>query len=156
MPGQHLGRKAPPCPPASQLSSPQSNCPSLVGQERAWLLAPAELSTLSIPTEWGVPRALRLLQKILSDPRSRDVVQMADALFVQRDLPLVPTFMLRFQRLFHQMVKQVDFSESGRARDIVNAWVKQHTNGEQQQRAPSENQANSTLGPQAEKAGWGA
>ncbi|XP_034286701.1 plasminogen activator inhibitor 1 [Pantherophis guttatus] len=79
--------------------------------------------------EWGVPRALRLLQKILSDPRSKDVVQMADALFVQRDLPLVPTFMLRFQRLFHQMVKQVDFSESGRARDIVNAWVKQHTNG---------------------------
>lgn len=58
---------------------------------------------------------------------------MADALFVQRDLPLVPTFMLRFQRIFHQMVKQVDFSETARARDIVNAWVKQHTNGEQQQ-----------------------
>lgn len=58
---------------------------------------------------------------------------MADALFVQRDLPLVPTFTLRFQRIFHQMVKQVDFSETARARDIVNAWVKQHTNGEQQQ-----------------------
>lgn len=85
------------------------------------------------PTERGVPRALRLLQKTLSDPRSKDVVEMADALFVQRDLPLVPTFMLRFQRIFHQMVKQVDFSETARARDIVNAWVKQHTNGEQQQ-----------------------
>ncbi|KAM3820921.1 plasminogen activator inhibitor 1 [Vipera latastei] len=79
--------------------------------------------------EWGVPRALRLLQKTLSDPRSKDVLEMADALFVQRDLPLAPTFMLHFQRIFHQMVKQVDFSESARARDIVNAWVKQHTNG---------------------------
>ncbi|XP_013925382.1 PREDICTED: plasminogen activator inhibitor 1 [Thamnophis sirtalis] len=79
--------------------------------------------------EWGVPRALRLLQKTLSGPWGKDVVQMADALFVQRDLPLAPTFMLRFRRLFHQMVKQVDFSDSARAREVVNAWVEQHTNG---------------------------
>ncbi|XP_007440468.2 plasminogen activator inhibitor 1 isoform X2 [Python bivittatus] len=79
--------------------------------------------------ERGIPRALRLLQKTLTDPRSEDVVEMADALFVQRDLPLVPNFMLRFHRIFDQMVKQVDFTESARARDIINAWVKQHTDG---------------------------
>lgn len=98
---------------------------------------------------------------------------MADALFVQRDLPLVPNFMLRFHRIFHQMVKQVDFTESAHARDIINAWVKQHTDGEKQlggllgevwegpgspRKDPREpGQAETRpLGPQAEKAGVNA
>ncbi|XP_070585739.1 plasminogen activator inhibitor 1 [Erythrolamprus reginae] len=79
--------------------------------------------------ERGVPRALRLLQKRLCGPWGRDAVLTADALFVQRDLPLLPTFMQRFQRLFQQRVKQVDFSEAAQARDVINAWVEQHTNG---------------------------
>lgn len=79
--------------------------------------------------ERGVPQALRLLQKTLTDPRSKDAVEMADALFVQRDLPLVPGFMPHFRRIFHQMVKQVDFTESSHAHGIINAWVQQHTNG---------------------------
>ncbi|XP_062992573.1 plasminogen activator inhibitor 1 [Elgaria multicarinata webbii] len=79
--------------------------------------------------ESGVPRATRWLQKTLTDPRNKDVVDTADALFVQRDLPLVPGFMPRFHRVFRQMVKQVDFTESERARHIINAWVEQHTKG---------------------------
>ncbi|XP_053117721.1 plasminogen activator inhibitor 1 [Hemicordylus capensis] len=79
--------------------------------------------------EWGVPRALRRLQKALTDPRNEDVVDTADAIFVQRDLELAPGFMPRFHRLFHQMVKQVNFTESERARRIINDWVQQHTKG---------------------------
>uniref|UniRef100_A0A670ZKE6 Plasminogen activator inhibitor 1 n=1 Tax=Pseudonaja textilis TaxID=8673 RepID=A0A670ZKE6_PSETE len=79
--------------------------------------------------ERGIPGALWLLQKTLGDPQGKDAVRVAEALFVQRDLPLVPTFLRRFRRLFHQTVKQVDFAESSRARGIVNAWVEQHTNG---------------------------
>ncbi|ETE58035.1 Plasminogen activator inhibitor 1, partial [Ophiophagus hannah] len=90
------------------------------GGQPSW--APGPLSCTAGQQAQGIPRALRLLQKTLSDPRGRDAVQVAEALFVQRDLLLVPTFLRRFQRLFHQMVKQVDFSESSRARDIVNAW----------------------------------
>ncbi|XP_061445209.1 plasminogen activator inhibitor 1 [Rhineura floridana] len=79
--------------------------------------------------EWGVPRALRWLQKALMDPGNKDVVGTADALFVQRDLELVPEFMPRFHRVFRQMVKQVNFTESDRARHIINTWVQDHTEG---------------------------
>ncbi|XP_044282733.1 plasminogen activator inhibitor 1 [Varanus komodoensis] len=79
--------------------------------------------------ERGIPRATRWLQKMLTDPRNKDVVDTADALFVQRDLPLVPGFLPRFHRIFHQMVKQVDFTDSRQARHIINAWTEQHTNG---------------------------
>ncbi|XP_048374058.1 plasminogen activator inhibitor 1 [Sphaerodactylus townsendi] len=80
-------------------------------------------------SEKWVPRALRWLQKALTDPGNQDLVGMADALFVQRDLPLTPGFLPRFYQVFRQMVKQVDFTESERARHIINDWVQQHTEG---------------------------
>ncbi|XP_060111590.1 plasminogen activator inhibitor 1 [Heteronotia binoei] len=80
-------------------------------------------------SERGVPRGLRWLQKALTDRANGDVVETAAALFVQRDLPLVPGFMPRFYQTFRQMVKQVDFAESPRARRIINGWVEQHTEG---------------------------
>ncbi|XP_015270345.1 PREDICTED: plasminogen activator inhibitor 1 [Gekko japonicus] len=79
--------------------------------------------------EKGVPGALRWLQKTLTDPDNQDLVETAEALFVQRDLPLTPGFMPRFYQMFRQMVKQVDFRESERARRIINVWVQQHTAG---------------------------
>ncbi|KAL8176950.1 UNVERIFIED_CONTAM: Plasminogen activator inhibitor 1 [Gekko kuhli] len=79
--------------------------------------------------EKGVPGALRWLQKALTDPDNQDLVETAEALFVQRDLPLAPGFMPRFYQMFRQMVKQVDFRESERARRIINDWVQQHTAG---------------------------
>nr|XP_056719382.1 plasminogen activator inhibitor 1 [Euleptes europaea] len=79
--------------------------------------------------EKGVPRALRWLQKALTDPANQDLVETAEALFVQRDLPLAPGFLPRFYQVFRQMVKQVNFTESEAARGIINDWVKQHTAG---------------------------
>ncbi|CAI5791658.1 Hypothetical predicted protein, partial [Podarcis lilfordi] len=79
--------------------------------------------------EWGIPRALRWLQKALTDPRNKDVVDTADALFVQRDLELSPGFMPHFHRVFRQTVKQVNFTESEEARRIINSWVQDHTKG---------------------------
>ncbi|XP_077169019.1 plasminogen activator inhibitor 1 [Paroedura picta] len=79
--------------------------------------------------EKGVPRALRWLQQALSDPAKEELVETAEALFVQRDLPLTPGFMPRFHQMFRQTVKQVNFTESERARGIINDWVQQHTAG---------------------------
>ncbi|XP_066467139.1 plasminogen activator inhibitor 1 [Tiliqua scincoides] len=79
--------------------------------------------------DWGIPQALRQLQKLVMDPRNRDVVGLADAVFVQRDLELAPDFMPRFHRIFRQTVKQVDFTESEQARGIINDWVQKHTEG---------------------------
>ncbi|XP_062840164.1 plasminogen activator inhibitor 1-like isoform X1 [Anolis carolinensis] len=84
--------------------------------------------------ERGVPRALRQLQKALTEPRPEEeaeavTVSTADALFVQRDLVLKAGFLPSFQRVFRQAVKQVDFMEPDRARSIINAWVEKHTEG---------------------------
>ncbi|XP_032459746.1 plasminogen activator inhibitor 1 isoform X9 [Phocoena sinus] len=79
--------------------------------------------------EKGMAPALHQLYKELMGPWNKDEISTADAIFVQRDLKLVQGFMPRFFRLFRTTVKQVDFSETERARFIVNDWVKRHTKG---------------------------
>ncbi|XP_074839044.1 plasminogen activator inhibitor 1 [Carettochelys insculpta] len=79
--------------------------------------------------ERRVPPALRWLRKELTAPWNQDRVDVADALFVQRDLPLAPGFMKVFTRVFHQAVKQVNFTEPERARHMVNHWVRDSTHG---------------------------
>ncbi|XP_030043783.1 plasminogen activator inhibitor 1 [Microcaecilia unicolor] len=79
--------------------------------------------------EKGVATALRKLRKEITGPLNLDVVNTADALFVQRDMKLVRGFLKKFLRAFHQMVKQVDFTEEETARSIINDWVKFRTEG---------------------------
>ncbi|XP_004268895.1 plasminogen activator inhibitor 1 [Orcinus orca] len=79
--------------------------------------------------EKGMAPALHQLYKELMGPWNKDEISTADAIFVQRDLKLVQGFMPHFFRLFRTTVKQVDFSETERARFIVNDWVKRHTKG---------------------------
>lgn len=79
--------------------------------------------------EKGIAPALRQLYKELMGPWNKDEINIADAIFVQRDLKLIQGFMPYFFRLFRTTVKQVDFSEMERARFIVNDWVKRHTKG---------------------------
>ncbi|XP_026513521.1 plasminogen activator inhibitor 1 [Terrapene carolina triunguis] len=79
--------------------------------------------------ERGIPQALRWLRKELTAPKNQDKVDVADALFVQRDLGLAPGFMKTFARAFRQTVKQVNFTEGERARFIINDWVKDSTHG---------------------------
>nr|XP_005281652.1 plasminogen activator inhibitor 1-like [Chrysemys picta bellii] len=79
--------------------------------------------------ERGIPQALRWLRKALTAPKNQDKVDVADALFVQRDLGLAPGFMKTFARAFRQTVKQVNFTEGERARFIINDWVKDSTHG---------------------------
>ncbi|XP_004587240.2 plasminogen activator inhibitor 1 [Ochotona princeps] len=79
--------------------------------------------------EQSTAPALRRLHQALMGPWNKDEVSTTDAIFVQRDLKLVPGFMPHFFRLFRTTVKQVDFSEVSRARFIINDWVKRHTKG---------------------------
>ncbi|XP_078527438.1 plasminogen activator inhibitor 1 [Lissotriton helveticus] len=80
-------------------------------------------------TERRVSKALKWLRKEITGSWNLDVVNTADALFVQRDMELSAGFMKSFFRAFHQLVKQVDFTNEDLARDIVNDWVKIHTEG---------------------------
>ncbi|CAM4707195.1 plasminogen activator inhibitor 1 [Caretta caretta] len=95
------------------------------GESRSQIKAAMEYGV----NERGVPQALRWLRKELTAPKNQDKVDVADALFVQRDLGLAPGFMKTFTRAFRQTVKQVNFTEGERARFIINAWVQDSTHG---------------------------
>lgn len=56
-------------------------------------------------------------------------VHVADGLFVQRDLELTPGFLQRFYATFRRHVTQIDFSDPSEAKDILNQWVENKTNG---------------------------
>ncbi|XP_053320129.1 plasminogen activator inhibitor 1 [Spea bombifrons] len=83
--------------------------------------------------ERAVFASLRRLREIIcspstsgEDPRS---VHVADGLFVQRDLALTPGFLKRFQSAFQRHVIQVNFTDQEQARDILNQWVENQTDG---------------------------
>lgn len=95
------------------------------GESRSQIKAAMEYGV----TERGAPQALRWLHRELTAPWNQDRVDVADALFVQRDLELTPGFMKMFARVFRQTVKQVNFTECERARFIVNDWVRTSTHG---------------------------
>ncbi|KAM9111326.1 plasminogen activator inhibitor 1 [Pangshura tecta] len=95
------------------------------GESRSQIKAAMEYGV----NERGIPRALRWLRKELTSPKNQDRVDIADALFVQRDLGLVPGFMKTFARAFRQTIKQVNFTEGERASSIINSWVRDSTHG---------------------------
>ncbi|XP_002941247.2 plasminogen activator inhibitor 1 [Xenopus tropicalis] len=83
--------------------------------------------------EWAVALALNKLreqisgqQKSAEDPKP---VHIADGLFVQRDLSLTPGFLQRFQATFHRHLSQVNFTDVAQAKDIINQWVENKTDG---------------------------
>ncbi|XP_004705667.1 plasminogen activator inhibitor 1 [Echinops telfairi] len=77
----------------------------------------------------GTAPALRKLNKELMGPWNKDEISTTDAIFIQRDLPLLQGFMPHFFRLFRSTIKQVNFTEAERARAIINDYVKKHTRG---------------------------
>ncbi|XP_063302077.1 plasminogen activator inhibitor 1 [Pelobates fuscus] len=66
------------------------------------------------------------VQTVSGEPKS---VHVADGLFVQRDLTLTPGFLQRFQSTFRRHVTQVNFTDPSQAKDILNQWVENQTEG---------------------------
>ncbi|KAM9313494.1 plasminogen activator inhibitor 1 [Gastrophryne carolinensis] len=56
-------------------------------------------------------------------------VHLADGLFVQRDITLTPGFLKRFHYTFKRPVTQVNFTDPSYARDVLNKWVEDQTDG---------------------------
>ncbi|KAM8972539.1 plasminogen activator inhibitor 1 [Pelodytes ibericus] len=83
--------------------------------------------------ERAVFASLRRLREQISRPQTDSEeprsVHLADGLFVQRDLPLTPGFLQRFQSTFQRHVTQINFTEPSQAKEILNQWVENHTEG---------------------------
>ncbi|XP_072255508.1 plasminogen activator inhibitor 1 [Pyxicephalus adspersus] len=84
-------------------------------------------------SERTVSAALRRLRNQISgsnisgEPTTR--VNLADGLFVQRDLDLTPGFLKRFHATFQRHVSQINFTDPSEAKDILNQWVENQTDG---------------------------
>ncbi|XP_075062616.1 plasminogen activator inhibitor 1 [Mixophyes fleayi] len=78
-------------------------------------------------SERTVNALLRRLRESISGDTSS--IHIADGLFVQRDLGLTPGFLQRFHATFKRYVTQVNFTEPSQARDILNQWVENQTDG---------------------------
>lgn len=84
-------------------------------------------------SERTVSAALRKLREeicgSLASSADAKSVHVADGLFVQRDLELTPGFLQRFYSTFRRHVTQIDFTDPSEAKDILNQWVENKTNG---------------------------
>ncbi|KAM4747596.1 plasminogen activator inhibitor 1 [Rhinophrynus dorsalis] len=84
--------------------------------------------------ERAVSASLRKLREAICGPQTSSdedpkSVHVADGLFVQRDLPLTSGFLKRFQTTFQRHVTQINFTEPTQAKDILNQWVENNTDG---------------------------
>jgi serine protease inhibitor len=57
-------------------------------------------------------------------------VWLANAIWLQKDLPFLPSFKIALQRSFNVSLQPLDFAkESGKSIQIINQWTSQKTNG---------------------------
>ncbi|XP_018422172.1 PREDICTED: plasminogen activator inhibitor 1 [Nanorana parkeri] len=84
-------------------------------------------------SERTVSRALRKIRHQLNHSNVSGEhatrVNVADGLFVQRDLDLTPGFLRRFHATFKRHVAQINFADPTQAKDILNQWVENQTDG---------------------------
>uniref|UniRef100_A0A8C5MFX5 Plasminogen activator inhibitor 1 n=1 Tax=Leptobrachium leishanense TaxID=445787 RepID=A0A8C5MFX5_9ANUR len=83
--------------------------------------------------ERAVYASLRRLREeichLQADSDGPSSVHVADGLFVQRDLALTPGFLKRFWSTFQRHATQVNFTDPSQAKDILNKWVENQTEG---------------------------
>lgn len=91
-------------------------------------------SRILAPLERTVSTALRKIRHQISGSNVSGEhatrVNLADGLFIQRDLDLTPGFLKRFQAIFQRHVAQINFTDPLQAKDILNQWVENQTDGE--------------------------
>lgn len=91
-------------------------------------------SRILAPLERTVSAALRKIRHKISGSNvsgeQSTRVNLADGLFIQRDLDLTPGFLKRFQAIFQRHVAQINFTDPLQAKDILNKWVENQTDGE--------------------------
>ncbi|PIO37195.1 hypothetical protein AB205_0201380 [Aquarana catesbeiana] len=90
-------------------------------------------SRILAPLERTVSTALRKIRHQISGSNVSGEhatrVNLADGLFIQRDLDLTPGFLKRFQAIFQRHVAQINFTDPLQAKDILNQWVENQTDG---------------------------
>ncbi|KAG8520848.1 Glia-derived nexin [Galemys pyrenaicus] len=77
----------------------------------------------------GVGKVLKKINKAIVSKKNKDVVTVANAVFVQNGFKMEAPFVTRNKDVFQCEVRNVNFADPPSACDSVNLWVKNETRG---------------------------
>lgn len=78
----------------------------------------------------GLGKMLKRINKAIVSKKNKDVVTMANAMFVEKSSKLEAPFVARNKDVFQCKVWNVSFESPASACDSINAWAKNETRGE--------------------------
>lgn len=73
---------------------------------------------------------LRKINKAIVSKKNKDIVTVANAVFVKNGFKMEVPFVTRNKDVFQCEVRSVDFEDPISTCDSINAWVKNETRGE--------------------------
>lgn len=73
---------------------------------------------------------LKKINKAISSKKNKDIVTVANAVFVNNGLKMEVPFVTRNKDMFQCEVQNVSFEDPASACDSINVWVKNETRGE--------------------------
>lgn len=78
----------------------------------------------------GAGKTLKKINKAIVSKKNKDVVTVANAMFVNNGSKIEVPFITRNKDVFQCEVRNVNFRDPAFACDSINAWVKNETRGE--------------------------
>ena len=86
---------------------------------------------LHLPTSPpGVGKVLKKINKAIVSKKNKDIVTVANAVFVKNGSKMEVPFVTRNKDVFQCEVQNVDFDDPASACDSINVWVRNETRGE--------------------------
>lgn len=78
----------------------------------------------------GAGKTLKKINKAIVSKKNKDIVTVANAMFVKNGSKIEVPFITRNKDVFQCEVQNVNFKDPASACDSINAWVKNETRGE--------------------------
>ncbi|XP_008575941.1 PREDICTED: glia-derived nexin [Galeopterus variegatus] len=88
-----------------------------------------ELTTVMRYSVNGVGKVLKKINKAIVSKKNKDIVTVANAMFVKNGLKTEVPFVMRNKDVFQCEVQKADFEDPVFASDSINDWVKNETRG---------------------------
>uniref|UniRef100_A0A2K6G920 Glia-derived nexin n=2 Tax=Propithecus coquereli TaxID=379532 RepID=A0A2K6G920_PROCO len=88
-----------------------------------------QLTTVMRYSVNGVGKVLKKINKAIVSKKNKDIVTVANAVFVKNGFKMEAPFVTRNKDVFQCEVRNVDFEDPASACDSINVWVKNETRG---------------------------
>lgn len=89
-----------------------------------------EISLHFLLSASGVGKMLKKINKAIVSKKNKDIVTVANAVFVKNDSKMEVPFITRNKDVFQCEVRNANFEDPASACASINAWVRNETQGE--------------------------